>query len=478
MATAVPTSPAPELRVREVTSIWIRHLISLYIPVASLVFLWTGPHPWYVALAFMWPLVVAHQVDCSGRTEERGPRDALPAWPFDALVYTLVGLQFWIVWETVQLFAVQGIFSMDMVMVFLLVGGSSGFSIITAHELIHRRGKADQILGRLLLCTVLYEHFYTEHLRGHHVRVGTPEDPATARFGESYEGFFRRTVPAQWLSAWRLEKRRLGAADMGLFDPRMLKHRMVHGALLEWGLAGAIWLAFGPAAFVAFLAQAFMAVRLLEAVNYFEHWGLERNSPRVRPMDSWDTHAWFTYYGLVGLSRHADHHASPARPYQQLRTWEEAPLLPYGYVGTIDLVMAQNQDFQVQAAEELGRRRLGPFAGDDPAAVPEEAARARLADAQPHARASRLPAWVPRFVVPALLVLATAIGVEHETSGGLGLGARILLHGWVLASLIGFIVVARRLREKFDHESLAFAAGFAVLIALGALGDAALGWWS
>ena len=465
---------ATDVRVGEVTGIWLRHLVSLYIPGASLVFLWTGPHPWYIALAFMWPLVVAHQLDCSGRTEQRGPNEALPAWPFDALVYTLVGLQFWIIWETVQLFAVQGIFSMDMVMVFLLIGGSSGFSIITAHELIHRRGRVDPLLGRLLLCTVLYEHFYTEHLRGHHVRVGTPEDPATARFGESYEGFFRRTVPAQWRSAWRLEKHRLGDADMRPFDRRMLQHRMLHGLLLEWGLAGAIWIAFGPAAFVAFLAQAFMAVRLLEAVNYFEHWGLERTSPRVRPMDSWDTHSWFTYYGLIGLSRHADHHAAPTRPYQQLRTWKEAPLLPYGYVGTIDLVMAQNQEFQELATQELAKHRLAPFASGESDSA--EAARTRLSEAQPARRRPWLPPRVAMIVIPALLLLVTAAGVEYETGGSLGLATRLVLHGWVLLALAGFLLVARRLRDKTGHESLAFGVGFAVLIGLGALGEIALGW--
>lgn len=28
-------------------------------------------------------------------------------------------------------------------------------------------------------------HLYVEHNRGHHVRVAAPEDPASARFGES-----------------------------------------------------------------------------------------------------------------------------------------------------------------------------------------------------------------------------------------------------------------------------------------------------
>ena len=37
----------------------------------------------------------------------------------------------------------------------------------------------------------------------------------------------------------------------------------------------------GAVAFAVFLIQAFSASRLLEAVNYFEHWGLTRRVHRV-----------------------------------------------------------------------------------------------------------------------------------------------------------------------------------------------------
>ena len=192
----------------------------------TLAFLWTGPHPWWVVTLFLAPGVAMFSLDRAGQpTEERAPLEDAPDWPFDALVYLLAGLQFWISAEVVWLFGVAGqsFFSFDMLGVVLVVGGSSGFSIVTAHELIHRKRPWEQNLGRLLLCSVLYEHFYTEHRRGHHVLVGTPDDPATARFGEAYEPFFRRTVPAQLKSAWRLEKKRLGDEDMGLLDPELVE---------------------------------------------------------------------------------------------------------------------------------------------------------------------------------------------------------------------------------------------------------------
>ena len=185
----------PDMAPSEVSEIWLGHLMSLLIPGATLAFVWTGPHPWYVALLFVAPLAVYHWIDTRPRYERRQPVETLPSWPFELLVFALVAIHGLILLGLFRLFSVQSFFSMDTVLVLVLVGGNSGFSIITAHELIHRPGLLRRTLGRLLLSTVLYEHFYTEHLRGHHVRVGTPEDPATAHFGETYRSFWRRTVP-------------------------------------------------------------------------------------------------------------------------------------------------------------------------------------------------------------------------------------------------------------------------------------------
>ncbi len=345
----------------EVFGIWRRHLIGLLFPLGTIFFLLTGPHHWAVALLFFALPIYWHKADAWSPDELRTPNRALPAWPFDLLVYLLAFLQLGIIVLLVRMYSQQSVFSMDMAMAMLLIGGSSGFSIINAHELIHRSGAIPRLLGRLSLCTVMNEHFYTEHLRGHHVRVGTPEDPATARFGESFNAFYRRTIPGQLRSAWRLETRRLGDVEMPLLDPRQRGNRVLHGLVVSWGMAFGILFGFGVAPFVAFLLQAFSASRLLEAVNYMEHWGLTRTGRRVAPEDSWDSYGRFTYYSLTGLSRHADHHAYPSRPFQQLRVFEEAPRLPGGYINTLFLVFARNDVFQRLASAELERRQLGPF---------------------------------------------------------------------------------------------------------------------
>jgi alkane 1-monooxygenase len=174
-------------------------------------------------------------------------------------------------------------------------------------------------------------------------------------------------VPAQFRSAWRLETARLGDVDMRWYDPRLLRSRVVHGVVVESAMAAGLFALFGPAAFVAHLLQAWWATRALEVVNYFEHWGLVRAGRKVRPVDAWDTDSAFTFYTLMGLSRHADHHTEAARPYQQLRFHEESAKLPYGYFATVILAMFANRRFRRRMTEELERRRLGPFAatGED-----------------------------------------------------------------------------------------------------------------
>ncbi len=366
-----PTLREPAVSPLETARLVALHSLCFALPLSSLGFLLSAPHGRVGALA--WLLVVVASVFADGKSaaEQRQPAPSLPGWPFDAVLLALFALQILNLGLLVRMAATQDFWRMDSLVAFLLMGITSGYSgIVVAHELMHRKAPAMKLLARILMGLVLYEHFFTEHLRGHHVRVGTPEDGASARFGERYQAFFRRTVVAQLRSAWRLEAKRLGDESMRWSDPRLLRSRVVHGLVLEWGLAFAIAAIFGWGAFALWLGQAFAAVRLLECVNFFEHWGLERRGPRVSPVDSWDTTSWFTLYTLAGLSRHADHHAFAARPYQQLRHWDESPKLPAGYFGMVVLALAMPRRFETLMTAELERRQLGPFApGEAPAPV-------------------------------------------------------------------------------------------------------------
>ncbi len=325
---------------------WLRHLSSLVFPLLTLGFVATGPHRPAAALPGVAIVVAVVLLDRRARSAAIDePSADGPSWPFTALAVTLALVQLATFALLVRMVARQG-WSWDLVIVGWFVGNNSGWgTLVVAHELIHRRQRPLRWLGRALLWTVLYDHFYVEHVRGHHVRVATADDPATARFGESYQAFFRRTVPAQLRSAWRLGRR-----DVLVGLAVELALLVTVAVLAGWpGLAVVLWQAYG-------------AITVLEAVNYFEHWGLERRGARPGSRDAWDTNSWLTLYTLIGLSRHADHHAHAARPFERLRALDESPKLPGGYYAMVAMAQLRNRTFRARMTEELRRRQLGPFA--------------------------------------------------------------------------------------------------------------------
>jgi alkane 1-monooxygenase len=349
---------------------WLTHLWAFFLPVLNLVFLLGGPWSSWQALLWTVPIWILVSVDSLAPPDLRQPAEGTPHWPFDVQVYLLTALQLTnhvllgvmaaklLIWPAHELAQTAA----NFVAMHTVSGVTAGYSgIVLAHELVHRRNRFQFFLGRLLLMFVWYEHFATEHVRGHHPRIGTREDPATARFGESFREFFFRTVPAQWKSAWRLEKVRLGDPEMKWTDPRMLRHRSLQGLLGQITITAGYAFFFGPIAMVFFLLQARMAIMLLEVVNYIEHWGLTRLGKTVTTVDSWDTDNWFTLHTLVGLSRHSDHHARASRPYHLLRRFEDSPKMPAGYYGTVVLALMANARYQALATAELERKRLGPF---------------------------------------------------------------------------------------------------------------------
>jgi alkane 1-monooxygenase len=222
----------------------------------------------------------------------------------------------------------------------LTVAMVSGIAINTAHELGHKRDSLERWLSRVALAQSGYGHFFIEHNRGHHVRVATPEDPASARLGESFYAFWPRTVAGSLRSAWGLERTRLQRMDR---TPWSLRNDILGAWAMTVVLFAALALVFGPVVLPYLVLQAVIGFSLLEVVNYLEHYGLLRQHredgryERTRPEHSWNSNSVASNVLLYHLQRHSDHHANPIRRYQALRHVDEAPQLPTGYAGMIVL---------------------------------------------------------------------------------------------------------------------------------------------
>ncbi|MFF2852448.1 alkane 1-monooxygenase [Streptomyces sp. NPDC058001] len=222
----------------------------------------------------------------------------------------------------------------------LSLGAVAGIGINTAHELGHKKESVERWLSKIALAQTWYGHFFIEHNRGHHVRVATPEDPASARLGESFWRFLPRTVLGSLRSGWRLEKRRLGRRGKSAWT---LRNDVLNAWAMSLALFGALVIAFGPGVLPYLVLQAVFGFCLLEVINYTEHYGLLRGQTtkgryeRCAPRHSWNSDNVASNVFLYHLQRHSDHHANPTRRYQALRHFEEAPELPTGYAGMIVL---------------------------------------------------------------------------------------------------------------------------------------------
>ncbi|MFT7519543.1 MAG: alkane 1-monooxygenase [Kiritimatiellia bacterium] len=201
---------------------------------------------------------------------------------------------------------------------------SALYGLNVGHELGHRGGRAARWVAPALMGSSLYAHFWVEHNRGHHVNVGTPADPATARRGEWLYTFWIRSTVGGLLSAYRLDR------------------RWVLTALIAQALAWVtVLVVLGPVPALTWIGASAVGILLLETVNYVEHYGLTRQQrpdgsyERIQPWHSWNAEQTAGAMLLFNLTRHADHHAHPTRAYHTLRRFADGPQLPAGYTSMI-----------------------------------------------------------------------------------------------------------------------------------------------
>ena len=330
--------------------LWVIALVVPLIPFAAMgLFAWTDAAVWLwlgpIVILGLVPIVdVITGADPSNPPDEviealeRDPYYRRITYAFLPLQYLGFILGFWFI-------ARGGLSIPEQVGLAVTLGFIGGIGINTAHELGHKKESVERWLSKIALAQSGYGHFYIEHNRGHHVRVATPEDPASSRVGESFYAFWPRTVAGSLRNAWRLEARRIARRRQ---HPFRLGNDVLNAWLMTLVLwvALLIWLGWGILPFL--IVQALVAITLLEAVNYLEHYGMLRQRvgqpgseryERVNPTHSWNSNHIATNVLLYHLQRHSDHHAHPTRRYQVLRDYPESPALPTGYAGMILLAL-------------------------------------------------------------------------------------------------------------------------------------------
>lgn len=218
----------------------------------------------------------------------------------------------------------------------LVTGAVLGFGLNLSHELGHKRDALGRKLALFNSALGGYGHFSIEHNRGHHRHVSTPEDPASARLGESIYRFVLREMPGAFLRAWRLEAQRLENRGMSRWHSH---NEILQAGALTVALYGGLLALYGWPMVPVLGLVAFWGAFQLTSANYIEHYGLQRRRlpdggyERCQPHHSWNSNHLVSNLVVFQLQRHSDHHAHPGRSYQSLRDFPDLPRLPSGYFG-------------------------------------------------------------------------------------------------------------------------------------------------
>ncbi len=342
----------------------LKYLFAYIAPLAAFgAVIWQGAFS-YLGVVMAFVLIPVIEQFAKGTSKNLSPKEeekkAVSPF-FDMLLYLNLPILFGLLWLYFSTVVGSDLAAWEVVGMTLSMGVVVGtISINVAHELGHRQNKIEQLMSKILLTTALYTQFHIEHNRGHHLWVGTDNDPSSARKGESLYAFWFRSITGVYINAWRLENDRLRKLNKSPFSlsNEMIWYQAAHVAYL-----GLVWWFFGLTGVGFAVAIAIGGFLQLETVNYIEHYGLRRQRlesgfyEKVTPLHSWNSNHEIGRIFLYELTRHSDHHYKATRKYQVLRHFNESPQLPHGYPMSMLMAMIPPLWFSVmdKKVEEVMR---------------------------------------------------------------------------------------------------------------------------
>ena len=158
------------------------------------------------------------------------------------------------------------------------------------------------------------------------------------------------------------------------------------------------------------------------------------------------------------------------RPFQQLRVHDDVPMLPSGYVGMVDMVMAKNEEFPRSASEELRRCELGPFSeGAQPAQE-----RKHEPTAEWRAGWRGLPAWLRVALASTAFLGVVTVGAQLLGESSASFVPGLLWNAWILAAFVAVFRVENRLSARGTNPVLGWSLALGLLVVLGAASERVL----
>jgi alkane 1-monooxygenase len=272
-------------------------------------------------------------------------------WIFDLMLYFNIPIVFGLLFIFYSNIQLNDYSTFEIVGLVLSVGillATNGINV--AHELGHRTPYFERFFSKMLYMPCLYMHFYIEHNFGHHLKVATPEDGASARYNQTLYSFWFSSVTRQYKSAWKIQIEMLNRKGLSFFS---IKNDMLWYHLIQPIYLIVIYGLFSSKVMIIAILIGVVAFLFLECINYIEHYGLRRiktefgRYERVQPYHSWNSNFNVGRITLYELTRHSDHHYKSSKKYQILNSHQECPTLPFGYPTSILLSLVPPLWFRV-----------------------------------------------------------------------------------------------------------------------------------
>ena len=321
--------------------LWLSSFLLPLVPLAGIALYWSTGSEWWFLLPFIFLYFGSPALDwLIGTDSDNPPEEVVPQLETDRfyryLTYATVPTHFLVLVSVAAFVGTADISFGSILILAVITGIYSGLGINTGHELGHKKTNLERWLAKIVLAVPAYGHFWIEHNRGHHRDVATPEDPASARMGESIYKFALREIPGGFKRAWNHEKDRMQRLGKSTFS---FQNEILQSYWISLFLQLALIISFGPIMILFLVIHNAWAWFQLTSANYIEHYGLLRKKEpsgryeRCLPHHSWNANHLFSNIVLFHLERHSDHHANPTRRYQSLRDYSDVPALPNGYFG-------------------------------------------------------------------------------------------------------------------------------------------------
>ncbi len=315
----------------------LKYICAYTIPIMAIIGLWlqgiyTFLTPIY-AFVFI-PVIELFTPSSTKNIDQKTKVSILKKRVFDWMLYLNLPIVYFILIITLYTTSIIPLEIYEITGIIISTGivfGTNGINV--GHELGHRFTK-ERFFGKALLLPSLYLHFYIEHNFGHHQKVATKEDPATAKYNHPVYVFWITSTVGQYIGAWKIQLGLLKKNNHSFFS---IKNDMFWYLIIISAYLGIVLYFFQTFGLLIVILSGIVGFLLLETINYIEHYGLVRTKTssgryeRVREIHSWNSNHTLGRIMLYELTRHSDHHHRASKKYQILDHHNQSPQLPFGY---------------------------------------------------------------------------------------------------------------------------------------------------